>query len=288
MAIFQHAYQGFHGQISSTLRQPWVIFRYALADVFSSKLFTAFFALCFIPPLVMMCMVYMNYNLEMLSLLNLPLDKLITVDANFFAHWMQIPQMWLVFALVMFVGPALISPDISSNALPLYLSRPINKTNYVFGKLLVLLVLGSLITWIPAWLLILFHANLGDQPWLLNNLHIPLASVVSSLIWIICLSMLSLAVSAWVKWKALARLFFFGFVWLSSALGAAIENIYGGWKGSTVSFIDSLDVMVSGLYGVTSSSSSMPSTASYLFFITVTVLATVLLARKIRAFEVNL
>lgn len=287
MAIFQHAYQGFHGQISSTLRQPWVIFRYALADVFSSKLFTAFFVLCFIPPLVMMCMVYMNYNLEMLSLLNLPLDKLITVDANFFAHWMQIPQMWLVFALVMFVGPALISPDISSNALPLYLSRPINKTNYVFGKLLVLLVLGSLITWIPAWLLILFHANLGDQPWLLNNLHIPLASVVSSLIWIICLSMLSLTVSAWVKWKALARLFFFGFVWLSSALGAAIENIYGGWKGSTVSFIDSLDVMVSGLYGVTSSS-SMPITASYLFFITVTVLATVLLARKIRAFEVNL
>ncbi|NQZ88813.1 MAG: hypothetical protein HRT54_14660 [Colwellia sp.] len=288
MAIFQHAYQGFHGQISSTLRQPWVIFRYALADVFSSKLFTAFFVLCFIPPLVMMCMIYMNYNLEMLSLLNLPLDKLITVDANFFAHWMQIPQMWLVFTLVMFVGPALISPDISNNALPLYLSRPINKTNYVFGKLLVLLVLGSLITWIPAWLLILFHANLGDQPWLLNNLHIPLASVVSSLIWIICLSMLSLAVSAWVKWKALARLFFFGFVWLSSALGAAIENIYGGWKGSTVSFIDSLDVMVSGLYGVTSSSSSMPSTASYLFFITVTVLATVLLARKIRAFEVNL
>jgi ABC-type transport system involved in multi-copper enzyme maturation permease subunit len=287
MAIFQHAYQGFHGQISSTLRQPWVIFRYALADVFSSKLFTAFFALCFIPPLVMMCMVYMNYNLEMLSLLNLPLDKLITVDANFFAHWMQIPQMWLVFALVMFVGPALISPDISSNALPLYLSRPINKTNYVFGKLLVLLVLGSLITWIPAWLLILFHANLGDQPWLLNNLHIPLASVVSSLIWIICLSMLSLAVSAWVKWKALARLFFFGFVWLSSALGAAIENIYGGWKGSAVSFIDSLDVMVSGLYGV-NSSSSMPSTASYLFFITVTLLATLLLARKIRAFEVNL
>jgi len=287
MAIFQHAYQGFHGQISSTLRQPWVIFRYALADVFSSKLFTAFFALCFIPPLVMMCMVYMNYNLEMLSLLNLPLDKLITVDANFFAHWMQIPQMWLVFALVMFVGPALISPDISSNALPLYLSRPINKTNYVFGKLLVLLILGSLITWIPAWLLILFHANLGDEPWLLNNLHIPLASVVSSLIWIICLSMLSLAVSAWVKWKALARLFFFGFVWLSSALGAAIENIYGGWKGSTVSFIDSLDVMVSGLYGV-NSSSSMPSTASYLFFITVTVLATLLLARKIRAFEVNL
>jgi len=232
-------------------------------------------------------MVYMNYNLEMLSLLNLPLDKLITVDANFFAHWMQIPQMWLVFALVMFVGPALISPDISSNALPLYLSRPINKTNYVFGKLLVLLILGSLITWIPAWLLILFHANLGDEPWLLNNLHIPLASVVSSLIWIICLSMLSLAVSAWVKWKALARLFFFGFVWLSSALGAAIENIYGGWKGSTVSFIDSLDVMVSGLYGV-NSSSSMPSTASYLFFITVTVLATLLLARKIRAFEVNL
>jgi ABC-type transport system involved in multi-copper enzyme maturation permease subunit len=275
MAIFQRAYQGFHGHISSTLRQPWVIFRYASADVFSSKLFTAFFVLCFIPPLVMMCMIYMNYNLEMLSLLNLPLDELITVDANFFAHWMQIPQMWLVFALVMFVGPALISPDISSNALPLYLSRPINKTNYIFGKLLVLLVLGSLITWVPAWLLILFHANLGDQPWLLNNLHIPLASVVSSLIWIICLSMLSLAVSAWVK-----------FVWLSSALGVAIENIYGGWKGSTVSFIDSLDVMVSSLYGV-NSSSSMPNTASYLFFITVTMLATILLVRKIRAFEVN-
>ena len=50
------------------------------------------------------------------------------------------------------------SPDLRNNGLPLYLSRPFSRTEYVLGKMSVLLILLSAITWVPGLLLFLFQA----------------------------------------------------------------------------------------------------------------------------------
>ncbi len=50
MAIFQKAYQGYTGPLSPTLSRMLVIFRYALADVFRSRLFVAFFFVSLLLP----------------------------------------------------------------------------------------------------------------------------------------------------------------------------------------------------------------------------------------------
>ena len=285
MAILQRGYQGYSGELTSTLHRPLVIFRYAIADVFSSRLFAAFFALCFIPPLALMCTIYMRYNLNVLTQFQVPLDELMSIDARFFASWMQRPQMILSFVMIMFIGPTLISPDLRNNALPLYLSRPIDKPSYIFGKLLVLLVLGSIITWVPGVLLILFQAYLAEDGWLIDNLRVPMAAIASALVWIVSLSMLSLAVSAWVKWKVIARLLFFALVFFGSALGAAIRGIFGGWAGSLVSLFDSVEVLITGLYGV-DNWHRMPGWAAGTVFLTITLVSSILLTRRIRAFEV--
>src|SRR5258707_13066390 len=54
-------------------------------------------------------------------------------------------------------GPPLVSRDLRNNALPLYLCRPFTRTEDVLGKMSVLLILLSAITWIPQLLLFLFH-----------------------------------------------------------------------------------------------------------------------------------
>ena len=48
------------------------------------------------------------------------------------------------FLLTAYAGPGLISPDLSNNALPLYLCRPISRTEYVLSKMAVLFIPLSL------------------------------------------------------------------------------------------------------------------------------------------------
>jgi ABC-type transport system involved in multi-copper enzyme maturation permease subunit len=55
-------------------------------------------------------------------------------------------QIGFAFLLTAFVGPGLISPDLGNNALVLYFCRPFSRTEYVAGKLLVLVKLLSYIT----------------------------------------------------------------------------------------------------------------------------------------------
>jgi ABC-2 type transport system permease protein len=285
LAIFQRIYKGYAGKLTATRYRSLVIFHYSLADVFSSRLFAAFFALCFVHPLVMMITIYMRYNIEVLMELNANLDDLFVIDASFFALWMQLPQFIIASLMIMIVGPALVSPDLRNNAMPLFLSRPVSKASYILGKLLVLLVLGSLITWVPGILLILCQAYLSSDPWLADNLSMPFAAIGSSLLWILALSAMSLAVSAWVKWKVIARLLFFGILFVASALGTAIREIFGGWAGSLISPVDIAEALIKYLYGVVSWG-MLPGWGAMTVLLGLTVLFLGLLMRRIRAFEV--
>ena len=66
-----------------------------------------------------------------------------------------------LFFLAAFVGPGLISPDLSHNGLPLYLARPFSRAEYVLGKMSVLVGLMSLMTWIPGynWITVISSAD---------------------------------------------------------------------------------------------------------------------------------
>jgi hypothetical protein len=55
--------------------------------------------------------------------------------------------------LAAFVGPGQVSPDLANNALSLYLARPFSRVEYVLGKMSVLAILMSLMTWMPGLLL---------------------------------------------------------------------------------------------------------------------------------------
>lgn len=289
MAIFQKAYQGYDGDISAPLERTLVIFRYALADAFRSRLFVAFFAICFLPSILLMCALYTFYNLELMLQLDVNLEELMAIDGKFFYFAMQIPQAFMLFALVVAIGPTMISPDLRNNAMPLYLSRSLSKFHYIAGKLLVLLVLGSLISWIPGLLLILLQAYLGESGWLGDNLHLLAAAPITSLTWLISLTVLAFAVSAFVKWKAVARMVFFGVLFLGSALGAAIDEIFGGWGGDIVNLVAAMEVLMAELYGgggLISSQEDIPLWGAAVVFLLVTVMATIALTRRIRAFQV--
>ena len=290
MAIFLKAYQGYSGPLSPPMSRTLVIFRYALADVFQSRLFVAFFFISLLLPLFLMCAIYVYHNLELLLQFDVTPEDLTTINGTAFTIAMQIPQNSLLFLMVLGIGPTMISPDLRNNAMPLYLSRPINTASYISGKLLVLIFLGSLISWVPGLLLFFLQAYLAGGGWLGDNLQIPVASILTSLSWIICLSLVAFAVSAFVKLKSVARMTFFGIILLLSVTGAVIEDVFGGLGAYVVNLYAGLEVLMAYLYNADTDLlgfvPQMGAEVAVMQFLIFSLIALVVLTRRIRAFQV--
>lgn len=290
MAIFQKAYEGYAGQLTNNVDRTLVIFRYAMADIFQSRLFVAFFFATLLFPLSLVCTLYVYHNLDLLMQLEVVLSELAPINGSLVAAIMQLPQNTILFFLVLAVGPTMISPDLRNNAMPLILSRSISKTNYIAGKMMVLIVLGSLISWVPALIIFILQSFLADDGWLLENWHLPFAAIITSLSWIIVLSLLAFAISAFVKWKTVARIVFFSIIAISSIMGEVIQEIFGGMSGHLVNVNAALQVVVANTFDAKSDMvityPDMPLWIAVVQLLLISVVSLILLSRRIRAFQV--
>lgn len=248
MAVYEHNYRQFEGKLTPEWSRFLIIPRHAYRSVFQSKLFTAFFVFCMAYPLVAAILIYLHHNTNALGILQLQINELLPIDATFF-EWFLIVQGQFAFYLNLLVGPPLISRDVANNALPLYLCRPFSQSEYVIGKMSVLLILLSLITWIPGLLLFIFQAYLEGAGWFGANLHIAGAIFIGSLIWIILLSLLSLSISAWVKWRLAASAALFGLFFIPSIFGEMINALFLTRVGHLFSLSALSRAVWAGLFG---------------------------------------
>src|SRR5439155_286088 len=147
MAVLERSYKRFQGTLSPEWSRFLIIPRHAFRDVFRSKLFTAFFALSFIWPLVCAIVIYLHHNVDALAIWHMNVRNLLPIDATFFWEWVVAPQAYLGFFLAMLVGPQQVSRDLTNNALPLYLCRPLTRSEYVMGKMSIVVILVSAVTW---------------------------------------------------------------------------------------------------------------------------------------------
>ena len=261
----------------------WVIARYALATTFRSRLFLAFFLACLVPVLALVVGVHLRYNMTALEQIGSAIDALVDLDRWLFDAAMDV-SLTVSFLVVLVVGPALVAPDLANNAMPLYLSRPVTKSDYVLGKLLTLLALTAMVGWCPGLALVVVNAYYAGDHWL-SDARMAGALVATSLVWAVCLSMIALAISAWVKWRPAATLGFLGLYVVTASVGAVLQAVFGVWSASLLSLGDAIDSVAVGLSG--SGDSPMPVTAAWAVLVGSTAVATLALLRRIRAREVS-
>ncbi len=70
-----------------------------------------------------------------------------------FRQFLEQQEVFLFFVTV-YAGAGLIANDRRANALQIYLSKPLTRAEYVFGKLAILMTFLLLVTWVPAILLL--------------------------------------------------------------------------------------------------------------------------------------
>lgn len=307
MAVYEHLYSAYEGEPHNALSRFLVIPRYALREVFKSKLLTTFFILCFIYPLVATILVYLHHNVNALALLQINVRELLPIDASFFQTFIEV-QGAFAFILTVLVAPPLISRDLANNALPLYLCRPLSRTEYVLGKMTVIAFLLSCITWMPGLLLFVFQASLGGVGWLWANLWMIGAIVLGSAVWIVLLSLIALAISSLVKWRVVASGAMLGLFFVPSALGEIINQLFLTRFGALISLWATINSVWAGLFGLFERQSGRiqgtisnpiydgqfvdivllepPLWASWLVVAVVCSVCVWLLAKKVRAYEV--
>lgn len=307
MAVYEHLYGAYEGEAQSARSRFLVIPRYAVREVFKSKLFTGLYILCFIYPLVAAILVYLHHNVNALSLLQINVRELLPIDASFFRTFLTV-QGSFAFILTVLVAPPLISRDLANNALPLYLCRPLSRTEYVLGKMAAIVFLLSLITWIPGLLIFFFQSSLSGFGWMWSNLWMTWAIFFGFSVWIILLSLIALAVSALVKWRVVASGAILGLFFVPSVFGEIVNELFLTRAGHLISLWATMKSIWSGLFGLFERQVGTiqgtvtnpiydeqffdkallepPLWASWLVIAVVCSVCIWLLARKVRAYEV--
>jgi ABC-2 type transport system permease protein len=248
MAVYEQTYKRYAGKLTAEWSRFLIIPRHAYRAVFNSKLFTAFFVICFIPLLVEAVLIYLHHNITALAVMRINARDLFPVDASFFQTFVNI-QGGFAFFVALLVGPPLVSRDLRNNALPLYLCRPFSRTEYVMGKMSVILILLSAITWIPQLLLFLFQAYLEGFTWFRANLWIGSAIFIGSVVWILLLALLSQTISALVKWRIVASAALLGLFFIPSVFGEFINIVFQTRWGNIISLGALMKNVTAGLFG---------------------------------------
>jgi ABC-2 type transport system permease protein len=287
MSVYEQTYRSYKGPLTPTWSRFFIIPRYAYEVVFKSKLFVGFFALCFAFPFVGLVLIYLKHNLNALKIFGTSageIAKQLPINNSFFYYGLWY-QGALAFLLVLFVGPALVAPDLRNNGLALYLSRPFTRTEYMLGKMSVLLILLSAITWVPGLLLFAFEASM-EPGWLGDHLSIAGAILLASWSWILFLSLFALAVSAWVKWKPVARVTLVGFFFVLMGFGGTINQSLDVKWGMLLSAWHVIGAIWWSLFDMGPTDDLPAAGAAWVALAIGCALSLFLLYRRIRAYEV--
>jgi ABC-2 type transport system permease protein len=226
MAVYKRTYKAYKGPLTPAWSRFTVLSRYGLQTLFNSRAFTAYTVLCFLPFLIGLVYIYAVHNTALLAMFNVRDTNGISDSVNNiwfvgFLGW----EVFMGFIAAAWVGPGMVTKDFANHSVQLYLSRPISRAEYLVGKVSVLAALLSCITWIPALLLFFVKAELQGHGWLWENLWMAGSIILSSLIWIAVISLISMAVAVWVRWRIAATALMLAVLFLLPALGVVLNLI---------------------------------------------------------------
>jgi len=291
MAVYKRKYNPYAGSLTPEWSRFFVLTRYAFADLFKSRFFVLLLILSLIPTLFFAGYIFIANNKTVQLLMQIRSGDLFSVESRYFILIIMV-QTQAAFLLNCWVGPVLIAGDLTNGALPLFLSRPFSRADYVLGKLSVLGLLLSAVTWVPCLLLFSLQSGLAKDSWIWSHLWMIVPIVFCSAIWILMLSLLSLAVSAWVKLRIVATGLIFIIFFVPAGLGEMFNAIMGTYWGRLLNFSEMFRLILakgfrerSGTALLGSYQNQIPVPAAWGVLIFVCLLSLVILNARLRARE---
>jgi len=258
--------------------QAWmVIARSGIRTILRKRLFLGLLLMAWIPFVVGAVMVYLNASFPQFTLL--------AMTAQRFREFLGTQDIF-VFFITIWVGAGLVANDKRANALQIYLSKPLTRTEYIIGKLVILSAFLLMVTWVPAILLLLLQlAFSGNFTFLRQNLYLFPAVTVFSCLQVLTSAFTILALSSLSKSSRYVAILYAGAYLFSHAVYGVIYAITGSTKMSWLSLPGNLNQIGDIVFRVQPRYST-PAVVSVLAMAVVIGVSLWVLERRVRGVEV--
>jgi ABC-2 type transport system permease protein len=129
------------------------------------------------------------------------------------------------------------------------------------------------------------QASLAGWEWTKANWWIAGSLFIGMMVWILVLSLLALALSAWIKWKIAAGGLVLGVFFAGAGFGTALNSVMRTTYGSLLNLTEVMFTIWSKLFSWPSDT-GISVEASWICLAVVCAVCLWLLVRRVRAFEV--
>jgi ABC-2 type transport system permease protein len=217
MPIHDQGYRRYVGTRAPSGRAWSVIARAGVRTLLAKRAFIGLLLLSWVPFVVRAVQLY--------AATNLPQAQFLAPEPKMFRQFLEQQEVFLFFITV-YAGTGLIANDRRANALQIYLSKPLTRLEYIFGKFAVLLTLLLLVTWVPAVLLVVMQVMFaGSFTFFLDNLFLLPAITVFSLIQVTSVALAMLALSSLSKSSRYVGVLYAGLIFFSQAIYGIVRGL---------------------------------------------------------------
>ncbi len=217
MPIHDQGYRRYAGVRAPSGRAWAVIAAAGIRTLIARRAFVGLLLLAWVPFLVRAVQIY--------AAANLPQAQFLRPDAQLFRQFLEQQDIFLFFITV-YAGTGLIANDRRANALQIYLSKPLTRLEYIFGKFAILLTLLLLVTWVPALLLLVIQVLFsGSVAFVLENLYLVPAITLYSLIQVTAVGSTMLALSSLSRSSRYVGVLYAGLIFFSQAIYGIVRGI---------------------------------------------------------------
>jgi len=277
MPIHDQGYRRYGGSRAESGRAWQVIARAGIQSIISKRAFIALMLFAWAPFIVRAVQIYVSANFQQAAFL--------APKGETFRQFLETQNIF-VFFVTIWVGAGLIANDRRANALQLYLSKPLTAAEYIAGKMAILFVFLTFVTFAPAMGLLLVQAIFaGSFTFIRNNAYLLPAITLFSLAQVLLASTTMLALSSLSKSSRFVGIMYAGLMFFTGALFQALRGITGSTVFAWLSPGDALEQVGDVIFRITPRYDLPPAVAG-IAVLALIIASGVILARRVKGVEI--
>jgi ABC-2 type transport system permease protein len=278
MPIHDQGYRRYGGLKARTGTGWMVITRAGIRSQLAKRAFLGLLLLSWSPFFVRAVQIY--------AAANLPQAQFLALKAETFRQFLDQQQIF-VFFITVYAGAGLIANDRRANALQIYLSKPLTRAEYIFGKLAILMAFLLLVTWVPAIVLLIVQMSFaGNFTFLRNNFYLFPAITLFAFIQVTMIAAAMLALSSLSKSSRYVAILYSAVIFFTQAIYGVLSMVTSSTSLSWVSFSANLTQVGDVIFRLPPTYRDTPWPLSLLMIIGLIAVSGIVLERRVRGVEV--
>jgi ABC-2 type transport system permease protein len=267
-----------YGGLKARTGTGWIVItRAGIRNQFAKRAFLGLVLLSWLPFFVRAVQIY--------AAANLPQAQFLALTGETFRQFLDQQQIFVFFVTV-YVGAGLIANDRRANALQIYLSKPLTRAEYIFGKLAILMFFLLLVTWVPAIVLLIVQISFaGNFTFLKHNLYLFPAITVFSFIMVTMVAAAMLALSSLSKSSRYVAILYSAVIFFTQAIYGVLSVVTRSTQLSWISFPANLAQVGDVIFRLPPKYAT-PWPVSLLMILGLIAVSAFILERRVRGIEV--